>query len=79
MKNEKLVGKYLDEKSRKQIIREAREAEMKKRTRKVFCVFGLIFADAALMGMIVCELIHPMLGVAVVAAASSVFGYKIGK
>ena len=79
MKNEKVFGKYLDEKSRKQIIREAREAEIEKRMRKVFYVFGLIFTAAALMGMIVCELIHPILGMIAVAAASSGFGYKIGK
>lgn len=79
MGKEKVFGKYLDEKSRKQIIREAREAEIEKRMRKVFYVFGLIFSDAALLGMIVCELIDPIVGVAVVAAASAGFGYKIGK
>lgn len=79
MKNEKVFGKYLDEKSRKQIIREAREAEIEKRMRKLVHAAGLVLSDAALFGMIVGELIDPMVGVVAVAVASSWFGYKIGK
>lgn len=79
MGNEKVFGKYLDEKSRKQIVREAREAEIEKRMRKLMHAAGLVLSDAALFGMIVGELIDPMVGVAAVAVASSWFGYKIGK
>ena len=74
-----MKGKYLDERSRQQIIRERREAMLRKRMRKVFRVMGLFFSNAVLLWVITSQLINPFLGMVAIAATSAWFGYKIAK
>lgn len=55
------------------------EAEYRKRKRRVVLTAGMVLSVGVLLAMIQCDLIHQLIGEAVIAAVSAAFGYHIAK
>lgn len=72
------AGKYLDEKSIEKNRKERREAMEERRRQedahRAWSWVALIGADTGLVAMILLDLIHPVIGVAVLAVVSAALG-----